>query len=185
MKILAFGASNSQNSINQQFAVYTAKQFEDSSIEILNLNHFDLPLYSVDREKEMGHPKLAHQFIQKIDSSDLIIISLAEHNGSYTAAFKNLFDWVSRVKLKMFAGKKLFLLATAPGPRGGLTTLEVAKHRFPSHGAEIITDFCLPKFAENFDSNIGIKDEVLKASYLEKIEMVKKQMAEALQIKGE
>ncbi len=185
MKIIAFGASYSQHSINQQLANYTAQQFETATIEVLNLNHYDLPLYTVDREKEIGHPEPAHQFIQKLDTADLIIISLAEHNGTYTTAFKNLFDWASRVKLKMFAGKKLFLLSTAPGSRGGLTTLEVAKLRFPSHGAEILADFCLPKFNENFDATIGIKDEALKALYLEKIEIVKKQMTEAIVINGE
>ena len=35
-KIIAFGASNSETSINKQLATYAANQFENTSIEILD-----------------------------------------------------------------------------------------------------------------------------------------------------
>ncbi|MBL0101186.1 MAG: NAD(P)H-dependent oxidoreductase [Saprospiraceae bacterium] len=31
---------------------------------------------------------------------DLLIISLAEHNGSYSASFKNILDWASESMAK-------------------------------------------------------------------------------------
>ena len=50
---------------------------------------------------------------------DLLIISFAEHNSTYTTAFKNIFDWISRIKdRKHFGEKPVFVLATAPGPGG-------------------------------------------------------------------
>ena len=150
MKTLAFGASGSKNSINQILAQFTAQTIQNES-EIISITDYQLPLYSIDFEKENGIPENAHLFYQKIQQSELIIISLAEHNGSYTAIFKNLFDWMSRISLSFFTDKYLILLATAPGPRGGLSVLEAAQDRFPRHGANVLGTLSLPKFSENFD----------------------------------
>src|SRR5690554_902496 len=173
MKILAFGASYSQTSINKEFATYAASKFEDANVEILDLNNYQLPLLTVELENEIGHPEVAKEFVNKLGEAELIIISLSEHNGSYTAAFKNLFDWASRVKLNMFENKKVLLLATAPGPRGGLSVLEAAEKRFPIHGAEIITSFSLPKFQNNFSKEKGILDADLRTQFEKIIEKVK------------
>lgn|SRR5690606_8450429 len=165
MKIVAFGASYSKHSINKTFANYASSQFQDAEVDLLDLNDYSLPLFTVDVEKETGHPAIIQQFLNKLSTADLIIISLAEHNGSYTAAFKNLFDWTSRVQVKMFDNKKLLLLSTAPGPRGGLSVMEAAKNRFPIHGANIIGHFSLPKFKENFSEENGILDAALKEAF--------------------
>ncbi|MCC6838120.1 MAG: NAD(P)H-dependent oxidoreductase [Bacteroidia bacterium] len=173
MNIIAFGASTSKKSINKLFATFVANQFEGNTTDVLDLNDFPLPLFSVDLEAEGGHPPIIHQFIQKLESADLIIISMAEHNGGFTAAFKNLFDWTSRVKANMFENKKLFLLATSPGGRGGMSSLEAALSRFPRHGAQIIGQFSLPKFNENFNADKGILNEELKASFLKELNAVR------------
>lgn len=165
MNIIAFGASSSKKSINKAFATYVAARFQHPQVEVLDLNDFPLPLYSVDNEMELGIPEYAKQFHAKIQSADFIVISLAEHNGTYTAAFKNLFDWVSRIELKMFANKKLFLVSTSPGGRGGLGVMETALVRFPIHGAEILAHFCLPFFQKNFDAEKGIIEETLKTQF--------------------
>ncbi|UEG50341.1 NAD(P)H-dependent oxidoreductase [Ferruginibacter lapsinanis] len=165
MKIIAFGASYSKDSINKKLAAFAASYFPNEKTEIIDLNNYPLPLFTVDAEKEIGQPQAAKDFLNKISTAGILIISVAEHNGSYTTAFKNLFDWASRINLKMFEGKKLLLLATAPGPRGGISALEAAVARFPIHGAEIIGSFSLPKFAENFSEKKGIINEGLKASF--------------------
>jgi len=110
--------------------------------------------------------------------TDFIIISVSEHNGSYTTAFKNLFDWASRYKVKMFENKPLLLLSTAPGPRGGISALEAAEKRFPIHGAEILGTFTLPKFGENFSETEGITDENLRRQFDETINSVKDKLKE-------
>ena len=156
MKIVAFGASASKKSINKEFAAFAAKQFSGEEIEVLDLNDFPLPLYTVDVEKESGIPGLVKSFQNKLYKADLIIISLAEHNGSYTTAFKNLFDWLSRYNRKMFEGKKVVLLSTAPGARGGKSVMEAALVRFPIHGADIIGHFSLPHYKDNYAPGKGI-----------------------------
>jgi NAD(P)H-dependent FMN reductase len=91
-KIIAFGASSSKNSINKQLAIYAAHLFQNATVEILDLNNYEMPIFSVDREKENGIPALAEEFYTKIGSADLIVLSLAEHNGAYSSAFKNILD---------------------------------------------------------------------------------------------
>ena len=85
-KVLAFGASSSSQSINVQLAKYTANSMSDFEIEFLDLNDFEMPIYSMDREKETGIPELAMKFKGYIETADGILISFAEHNGAYTAA---------------------------------------------------------------------------------------------------
>lgn len=155
-KIIAFAGSNSKQSINKQLVEYTASFLTDFSINLLDLNDFDLPIYGIDLEKEQGIPENAHKFLNLIRNSDGIVLSLAEHNGSYTTAFKNLFDWMSRIESKTFFGKPMLLMATSPGGRGGASVLEAAVNRFPFHNADIVAKFSLPMFGDNFkDSKIA------------------------------
>ena len=174
MKIIAFGASYSKESINKCFAGFAARQFNNAEIEILDLNNYELPLFTVDAESEIGVPKNARSFLDKLESADLLVISMAEHNGSYTAAFKNLFDWTSRLKANMFEGKKILLLSVSPGKRGGMGALEAAKIRFPRHGAVIIGTFSLPDFKENFNPESGILDHELDNQFNKTISSVQK-----------
>ena len=155
-KIIAFGASSSKTSINKQLATYAAKQFKDATVEVLDLNNYEMPIFSTDKETESGIPQLAHDFYAKLGTSDLIVISFAEHNGAYATAFKNIFDWTSRINAKTFQEKQTLLLSTSPGPRGGSSVLEIAKNRFPFQGAVVKGSFSLPSFYENFDVSSGI-----------------------------
>ena len=171
-KILAFGASSSKKSINKQLATYTANLFKNAKVELLDLNDFEMPIYSMDKEKEDGIPQLARDFYEKIGASDLIIISFAEHNGAYSSAFKNIFDWMSRINGKTFQEKPMLLLATSPGARGGSSVLEIASKRFPFQGAIVKGSFSLPSFNDNFDSEKGITNEDLKKDLLKLVESI-------------
>lgn len=166
-KIIAFGASTSKTSINKQLANYIANQFGNVAVELLDLNDFEIPIFSVDKQKENGIPELAQAFFEKLGSADLIIISFAEHNGAYSSAFKNILDWASRIDANTFQGKPMLLLATSPGPRGGSTVLEIAKNRFPFQGGIVKGSFSLPSFNDNFDTekgiiNLELKEELMK-----------------------
>lgn len=170
-KIIAFAGSSSKTSINKQLATYVANQFENASVEILDLNDYEMPVFSVDKEKEHGIHTLAQDFYAKIGSADLIVLSFAEHNGAYTAAFKNVLDWMSRINAKTFQEKDMLLLATSPGARGGSSVLDMAVARFPFQGGIIKGSFSLPSFYENFDVVNGIinpeykkhLDEIIKS----------------------
>lgn len=151
MKILAFAGSNSQKSINKQLAAYAASLFENADVEVLDLNDFEMPLFSVDLEKEIGQHEKAKLFLDKIENADILVVSLAENNGNYSVAFKNVFDWSSRISKEVFQQKPMLLMATSPGPRGGASVLDIAKNAFPRYGGQIKATFSLASFNTNFD----------------------------------
>lgn len=174
MKIIAFAGSNASHSINKLLITHISTYFSEATIEILDLNDYELPIYSIDRETTNGIPQLALDFAQKIDSAHLLLVSLAEHNGAYSTAFKNIFDWISRIpNRKAFGDKNMFLTATSPGARGGITVLDMAKSRFPYSGAQVLDTFSLPSFSANFSVEMGITLEEKRIELEEKIQKIK------------
>ena len=173
MKILAFAASNSKHSINKQLVQYATGLIDDAEVEIVDLNDYEMPLFSVDRESADGIPEQAQKFFKKIGDADALVISFAEHNGSYTAAYKNIYDWVSRIDMKVFQGRPMVLLATSPGPGGASNVLAAASKSAPYFGGELKSSLSVPKFFDNFDtdkgelSNSEIQNELI--SMLEKL----------------
>jgi len=155
MKVLAFAASNSKNSINKQLATYAANLVQSAEVEILDINDYEMPIFSEDREKELGQPEQAQAFYKKLGEADAIIISFAEHNGSYTAAYKNLFDWTSRIDMKVFQNKAMLMLATSPGPGGASSVLAAASGSAPYFAADVKGSISIPSFYDNFDVEKG------------------------------
>ncbi len=164
-RILAFAASNSKKSINKKLVEFTIQQIEDAEITFLDINDFEMPIYSIDREEETGIPELALRFKETIKNSDGIIISFAEHNGAYSTAFKNIFDWISRITKNVWEDKPMFLMATAPGPHGGKSVLKMANERFSRGNKNTIVVFSLPSFNDSFNTETGIVDIELKKEF--------------------
>src|SRR5690554_3576605 len=93
---------------------------------------------------------------------------MAEDNGNVSVVFKDLFEWGSRGRVKVFQQKPMLLMATSNGARGGKSVLEITEKRFPFDGAVVKATFSLPKFSENFDvekmqiSNLEFDQELKK-----------------------
>ncbi len=155
MKILAFGASSSRQSINKQLATYAASLVANAKVEVLDLNDYEMPIYSADREAEGGIPERVQAFLAKLGAADAIIISFAEHNGSYSAAYKNIYDWCSRAEKKVFQGKPAVWLATSPGPHGASNVLATAVMSALYFGADLRASLSIPSFYQNFDGATG------------------------------
>ncbi|WP_405605457.1 NADPH-dependent FMN reductase [Polaribacter sp. Asnod1-A03] len=159
-KILAFAGSTSSTSINKKLATFAVENLENTSFDVVDLRDFTLPIYSEDEEKK-DFPEDAVKFSALLDNYDGFILSLAEHNGTYTAAFKNIFDWISRVEVKVFRDKPLLLMATSPGEMGGQFVLAAGEQRFPRQGAKELVTFSLPNFYDNFKENKIVDKELL------------------------
>ena len=170
-KIVAFAGSNSKTSINKQLATYAAN-LVDVTFDVIDLNDYELPIFSLEIEAT-GFPKAAVAFNDLLSNYDGFVISLAEHNGSYSAVFKNLFDWISRIDRKIFKEKSVLLMATSPGARGGKSVLETAKNTFPHMGAKEVYTFSLPSFYDNF-KNEELENTELKELLLEAVQKFKK-----------
>lgn len=178
MNVLAFAASSSQQSINHKLVSYAAKLIKDdcdeAKIDIIRINDFEMPLFSVDRENELGQPPHAKAFYKKISESDVIVISFAEHNGSYSAAYKNLFDWTSRIDTKVFQNKSLLLLSTSPGPGGAATVLNQAVTSAPFFLGNVKASLSVGSFFDNFDDQTNtITNDELNQKLIDAISQLK------------
>ena len=167
--IIAFGASNSSKSINRDFAAWAAGRIDGANVTVLDLNDYEMPIYSVDREKEIETPEASVEFKNHIRNADGIVISFAEYNGSYTAGFKNIFDWISRFDGPIWENKPMLLLAAAPGARGAKAVLDNAVWKFPFQGGKVAGSFSLPHFKDNFNNNDGITNQELLIQFDEQL----------------
>ena len=174
MKILAIAGSNSEASMNKHLVSYAASIFENAEVEVVDLNPFEMPIYKHERELANGVPQEAKDFAAKIDGANLLLVSLPEHNGTYSTAFKNVFDWVSRIKDRTVWNEvPMLLMSAAPGTRGGAGVLEAATKRFPFHGGNIVETFSLPFFNDNFDKAAQkISNEEKDSELREKIKKI-------------
>lgn len=159
-KIVTIGASTSKKSINKILAEYTGDLVSNVEVLKIDLNNYEMPIFSVDVETENGVPDKAIELNEVFNEADGFIISFAEHNGAYSAAFKNVFDWLTRIEGKIWRDKPMLLLATSPGARGGQTVLDIALGRFPYMGANIIGSLSIPSFFENFKEGELVNKEL-------------------------
>lgn len=154
-KILAFAGSSSPTSINHQLILNVTGRISDHPVEVLDLHELEFPVYSTVREKN-GIPQNVKFLYEKILEAPALIIAANEYNSNVSGFFKNIIDWLSRVERKFLQDKKILLMSTSPGKRGGASALEYCKNQFPRFGAEIVESFSLPQFYENFDSEKGV-----------------------------
>ncbi|MEO1537945.1 MAG: NAD(P)H-dependent oxidoreductase [Pseudomonadota bacterium] len=164
MKILAFAASNSKNSINRSLIDFSISRMKEGRLgeavfEVLDLNDFEMPIYSIDRERDEGIPGPAKTFFAKIGAADAILVSFAEHNGFVTSAWKNIFDWMSRIEMKLWQGKPLVMLAATAGRRAGANVLESQKLLAPHFGADLRGTLGVGTWSEAWDpDNASLAD---------------------------
>ncbi len=159
-KIIAFAGSNSEKSINKKLVSYAVNYLENTKVVLLDLNNYPLPIYGIDEENKNGFPDSAIKFLNEIKEADGVLLSLAEHNGNFTVAFKNLYDWMSRLEKNLWQEKPMLLLTASPGGRGGASVMGIAKKGFPRMGANIVADFSFPKFYDNFKDGRIVNKEL-------------------------
>lgn len=159
MKIIGVAASTSSTSINKKLVIAAVdlitRQRPDVTAEVIDLRDYAMPLYSEDEEREHGVPESALRLLGRISAADALIISFAEHNGSYTAAYKNAFDWMSRVSKRVYDGKRVLALSTSPGPGGASSVLKSFVISAPHFGAVVVGDLSVPRFQTAYDVEAG------------------------------
>ena len=165
--LLAFAGSNSSTSINFQLVKHTVSLIEGTETQLLNMANYPFPMYSMDYEKEKGFSNSLIELKNDIVQAKGLIISVNEHNGGLSAYFKNLLDWLSRLDIKFLQDQKVFLMATSPGKRGGLTALEFAAQLLPRFGAIVVATYSLPSFGHSFTAAQGITDTEQAAKHKE------------------
>ncbi|MEM6386111.1 MAG: NAD(P)H-dependent oxidoreductase [Pseudomonadota bacterium] len=163
MRVLAFAASNSTKSINRALVGYAAGRLQAlhpaADVEFLDINDFEMPIYSPDRQIADGMHPLAQRLFDEIGTADALIVSFAEYNGYVTAAWKNIYDWMSRIDQKVWQDKPLVLLAASPGPRAGANVLQTQEQTAPFFGMVIKGKFGVGNWADAWDGDALMRDE--------------------------
>ena len=163
--ILAFAGSNSSTSVNFKLVGYTSGLIEEHRVQLLNMANYPFPMYGEDLEKEKGFSNSLVELKNDMRNADGLVISVNEHNGTASAYFKNLLDWLSRLERNFLEEKKVLLMSCSPGGRGGVGSLAYTQNILPRFGAEIVATFSLPSFHSNFDVKEGITDKDLRLAH--------------------
>ena len=179
--VLLFAASNNPESINGELVKYTAGLFKKHKTNILRLHDYPLPVYSPVTEAEQGIPKNAVLFRDQILRHDAFVISVAEHNRSVTAAFKNTLDWLSRTDKdysNLLSGKTILLISTSPSPGGARTALANAESMLRAFGATRFTGtISLVNYFENVSftsSGMQIKEKNFSDNLKKSVDQLEK-----------
>ncbi|MFW2541451.1 NADPH-dependent FMN reductase [Primorskyibacter sp. 2E107] len=169
MKILAIAATNSRNSINRTLVTHAAERLarghEGAEIVHVDLNDYEMPIYSVDREGADGVPQPAQDLRARIGEADAVLIAFAEHNGTVTAAWKNVFDWMSRLEGTVWQERPVLMLSATPGPRAGANVLAGQELVAPFFGADLRGVQGFGNWGETWDAEAGaLKSEEDRAA---------------------
>ena len=164
--MLVIVGSNSSTSINEQLTKAVLKEL-DLKNEFIDLKSLNIPMFSEDLERKIKSPEGILFLLEKLATHQHIFIATNEHNGTVSAFFKNIFDWLSRIQLKFLADKKVFILSTSNGKRGGLGANETLQKLVTRFGCEVFEYYAFSVFSDNFDSN---NQKVTNETYLKELE---------------
>ncbi|MCB0456192.1 MAG: NAD(P)H-dependent oxidoreductase [Flavobacteriaceae bacterium] len=162
-KILAFAGSNSSTSINHELLLCASRKITRHHVKVVHLTNYPLPMFGEDLEREVGYSETLKSLLEVFGGANALLISVNEHNGTVSAYFKNVLDWLSRIDYTFLEGKKVFLMSTSNGKRGAMGAQEYTASVLPRFGASEILRFTLPSFSENFKEGVITHSELNEA----------------------
>ncbi len=119
MEYLLISGSLRAGSINTKLINMAAKELGLPENSIANLNEYSIPLYNGDLE-ESGIPEGVVKLAERVANAQSIIIASPEYNFSISGVFKNMVDWVSRVRPMPLTKKPILLMSASPGQIAGI-----------------------------------------------------------------
>lgn len=168
-KILAFGGSNSSQSINYQLLYYVQEHCLPE-MELLDIRSWDLPLFGVDLEREIGSPDDIIRLYDKIQSCDILLIGSPEHNGNMTAFMKSTLDWLSRKDREFLNNCKVYIMGTSPGRGGAQNSLANLSRFVERVSGQVPESFSLPSFGHVFEEGKLIPEHATRlASFISQL----------------
>jgi len=165
VRLLVFGASLREGSMNDRLASLGAKVAEEkgATVERASMSEFECPPYDMDAEVSTGLPAGAKALHDKLQSVDGFMIASPEYNASMPGVLKNTIDWVSRFRPQPFNGKQAFLMAASPSMTGGKIGLWALRQPLEHLGARTYPDmFALAQAHHAFDDAGRIADPKLQ-----------------------
>jgi len=96
-----------------------------------------LPVYNFDDQQTTGYPALVNTIAAEIRGADAITVTSPEYNWTIPGGFKNLIDWLSRLKEAPLEGKAVALQSCAGGLLGGARMQYHMRQSLASIGAQV------------------------------------------------
>ncbi|BCG63201.1 MAG: chromate reductase, NAD(P)H dehydrogenase (quinone) [Methyloprofundus sp.] len=174
-KILAFSGSSRRASFNQQLVTIAASgaSQQGAKVTIVNLADFSMPIFNEDLEQDQGMPESTQQLKKLMLEHDGLLIASPEYNSAFTPLLKNAIDWVSRAEaeneapLAAYHGKTAAIMATSPGPLGGLRGLVFLRMLLANMGVIVLPDqLAIPQAYKAFNENGSLIDAVQQNAIL-------------------
>ena len=165
VRVLIFGASLRQSSLNVRLAELAAKiaRDKDGDVDYAPFSEFDCPSYDYDIEHEDGVPTGAQRLRDCLVKADAFMIASPEYNASMPGTLKNVIDWTSRIQPQPFNGKQGLLLSASPSMAGGNRGLWALRVPLEHLGARVYPDmYSLAQANSAFDQSGRIANEMLQ-----------------------
>lgn len=132
-RILIFAGSARREALSKRLlsACFRPLECAGAQLNVVDLADYPAPLYNGDLEAESGIPASMVNMQQHLAASDGLLVVSPEYNGSIPPLLKNTLDWCSRPNPAdpersgggIFAGRPAAVLASSPGPMGGMRVL--------------------------------------------------------------
>ncbi len=169
VKILAFAGSNRQSSVNKQLLSSAIHEAENQGAKVtrINLEDFDLPIYSSEIEAESGLPEATTELSKLVLTHNALLIASPEYNGFMPPLLINLLTWVSRapggVPAVTFSGKPVAIMAASPGGLGGVRVIPRLRDYLTELGCLVLPGFViLPQAHTAFDEAGTLQNELAR-----------------------
>ena len=173
VRVLIFGASLRQGSLNDRLATLAASVAEQKGgvIDRAQMADFDCPSYDQDEEREDGIPAGAQRFRERLVTADAFIVASPEYNASLPGVLKNVIDWASRFRPQPFNGRQGLLLSASPSMIGGNRGLWALRIPLEHLGARLYPDmFSLSQAHEALGPDGRIANPTLQQRFESTIE---------------
>ncbi len=138
-------------------------QFANGKAEVVHSHYLgELPLYNQDLDNDTP-PAVVAAARAEIAASDFVVVATPEYNYGIPGPLKNWFDWMSRpYGAHVFLGKKVFVIGSAPSPRGGKNAVEYLRLGFTAIQAVVVGDeVLLPSIHETLNAAKSGEDTTL------------------------
>ena len=167
-KLLLICGSSRVGSLNRMLLETALEMLrsEGAECEVVDLGALKLPLYDMDAEKAAFPPEAADLKAKMVACDGMIIVS-PEYNGMPTPLLLNAITWATRgagAQYAGFSGKCVSVMATSPGPMGGIRVVRTMQQMLQDMGAVVIPGHCTLGHAYKlFDTATGqLTDETAR-----------------------
>lgn len=183
VRVLVFGASLREGSMNAKLAAIAARalELEGADVDYATMRDFDAPSYDGDLEKAEGIPPGPAELRRRLEACDGFVIASPEYNGAMPGTLKNSIDWASRYRPQPFNGLQCMLLSASPSMAGGSRGLWSLRIPLEHLGVRVYPDmFSLSKAHEMLTDDGQLASDALHVrlvttltSFLDDVEAVK------------